>query len=133
MRTILIGFRVADGERSRAFYTALGYEVVGRVEGTPIGSLTMLKLPDEEFVSLELVEGDGGAGSGLDHIAIQVDRLDEVIADLRSRGIDAGDVETLGGPDGPRTSMIVDPDGYAVELTEWPPGHPVGMTPDDFA
>lgn len=133
MRTILIGFRVADAERSRAFYTALGYEVVGRVEGTPIGSLTMLKLPDEEFVSLELVEGDGGAGSGLDHIAIQVDRLDEVIADLRSRGIDAGDAETPGGPDGPRTSMIVDPDGYAVELTEWPSGHPVGMTPDDFA
>ena len=41
--------------RSLAFYTAVGYEVVGRVPETPFGRLTMLKLPGDDFVTIELV------------------------------------------------------------------------------
>ena len=55
MRTLHLGLRVADLERSLAFYTGLGYEVLGEVPETAFGSLTMLKLPGDEFVSLELV------------------------------------------------------------------------------
>src|SRR5215204_2886729 len=55
MRTIHLGLRVTDARRSIAFYTAVGYEVVGRVPDTPIGELTMLKLPADEFVTIELV------------------------------------------------------------------------------
>jgi catechol 2,3-dioxygenase-like lactoylglutathione lyase family enzyme len=50
-----LGLRVTDGERSLAFYDALGYAELGRVPGAPFGSLTMLALPDDPFVSLELV------------------------------------------------------------------------------
>ena len=45
MRTLHFGLRVTDVDRSLAFYSALGYEVVGNVPETPIGHLTMLKLP----------------------------------------------------------------------------------------
>jgi catechol 2,3-dioxygenase-like lactoylglutathione lyase family enzyme len=55
MRTLHFGLRVADLERSLAFYTAVGYEVVGSVPETAFGHLTMLKLPDDGFVTIELV------------------------------------------------------------------------------
>ena len=55
MRTLHFGLRVADRDRSLAFYSALGYEVVGEVPETGIGHLTMLKLPDDELVTIELV------------------------------------------------------------------------------
>ena len=53
MRTLHFGLRVADLGRSLAFYTAVGYEVVGSVPQTPLGHLTMLKLPRDEFVTIE--------------------------------------------------------------------------------
>ncbi|MGY1623987.1 VOC family protein [Geodermatophilus sp. SYSU D00965] len=37
MRTLHFGLRVADRERSLAFYTALAYEVVGEVPETGLG------------------------------------------------------------------------------------------------
>jgi lactoylglutathione lyase len=67
MRTLHFGLRVADLDRSLAFYTALGYEVIGTVPGTGLGDLTMLKLPDDDFVMIELVSGpsrDGAGGGG---------------------------------------------------------------------
>ena len=39
-----LGLNVEDLDRSKAFYTALGYRVVGEVPAAPLGSLTMLKL-----------------------------------------------------------------------------------------
>lgn len=54
MRTLQVGLRVADLERSIAFSTSTGHEVIGDVPATELGTLTMLKLPDE-FVALELV------------------------------------------------------------------------------
>ena len=62
MRTLHFGLRVADLTRSLEFYTGLGYEAIGTVPETEFGSLTMLKLPGEEFVSLELVH-DPARGS----------------------------------------------------------------------
>jgi len=79
MRTLHFGLRVADLDRSLAFYSAVGYEVVGTVAGTAFGDLTMLKLPDDDFVTIELVSGssrDGApAGSGLNHFVIKVESL----------------------------------------------------------
>jgi hypothetical protein len=37
-----------------------------------------------------------------------------------------------GGADGPRTSWITDPDGYRIELVQWPPGHADDITKADF-
>lgn len=63
MRTLHLGLRVADLDRSLAFYTAVGYEVVGEVPETDLGHLTMIKLPRDEFVTIELVHDPDGPGS----------------------------------------------------------------------
>jgi lactoylglutathione lyase len=64
---------------------------------------------------------------------VQVESLEETLAGLAARGIAAGPPESPGGMDGPRTSWITDPDGYRIELVQWPAGHADGMTEADFA
>jgi lactoylglutathione lyase len=136
MRTLHIGLRVDDLDRSLAFYAALGYEVVGRVPETPLGELTMLKLADDEFVTIELVhDGTGrtpGADGGLSHLVIQVDSMDDTVAALDACGIEAEPPTSPDGSSDLRTTWIVDPDGNRIELVQWPAGHAAGMTAADF-
>jgi lactoylglutathione lyase len=137
MRTLNVGLRVSDLERSLAFYTAVGYMIVGTVEGTAFGSLTMLRLPGDSFVTIELVydpaKGAIELGTGLNHLVVQVESLDTALADLAARGIEVEPPELPGGTDVPRTSWITDPDGYRIELVQWPVGHADGITGADFA
>ena len=49
--------------RSLGFYAAASYEVVGSVPETPLGRLTMLKVPADEFVTIELVHDRPKAAS----------------------------------------------------------------------
>src|SRR5215213_2859507 len=129
MRMLHVGLRVTHLDRSLAFYTALGYAEVGRVPETQFGSLTMLKLPDDPFVSLELVhdpERPVKDASAVNHLVVQVTDLDATIADLAARGVTA-DPPSEPGP-GLRTTWLTDPDGYRIELVQWPPGHPAGTT-----
>lgn len=136
MRTLHIGLRVADLNRSLEFYEAVGYEVVGRVPETPLGELTMLKLPKDEFVTVELVydpQGDGPPGSGLSHLVIQVESMDSTIAELSARGVDAEAPTSPDGSDDFFTSWIVDPDGNRIELVQWPAGHADGLSAEDWA
>ena len=137
MRTLHVGLRVSELQRSLAFFTALGYAVIGSVEGMAFGSLTMLQVPGDDFVTLELVHdprrGDAGPGAGFNHLVIQVESLDATRANLRAQGIEPDPPELPGGSTGPRTSWVVDPDGYRIELVQWPEGHADGMTKADFA
>ncbi|HKA96783.1 MAG TPA: VOC family protein [Streptosporangiaceae bacterium] len=137
MRTLHVGLRVSDLERSLAFYTTVGYAVVGTVEGTAFGSLAMLQLPDDSFVTIELTydpaRGAVDLGTGINHLVVQVESLDTTLADLAAQGIVAELPALPAGTDGPRTSWITDPDGYRIELVQWPAGHADGMTEADFA
>jgi lactoylglutathione lyase len=136
MRTLHFGLRVADLDRSLAFYTAVGYEIVGRVPDSPIGELTMLKLPDDEFVTIELVHDKsrdlGDDRSGLSHFVIAVESMEATIAGLSTHGIEAG---TPTSPDGSAdflTTHGADPDGNKIELVQWPAGHAGGMSAADW-
>jgi lactoylglutathione lyase len=137
MRTLHVGLRVSDLQRSLAFYQAVGYTVVGTVEGTAHGTLSMLQLPGDPFVAVELVhdpaQGSAGPGAGVSHLVIQVESLDAALAGLAANGIAAEPPGLPGGAGGPRTSWITDPDGYRIELVRWPAGHADGMTKADFA
>ena len=136
MRTLHVGLRVSDLTRSLAFYEAVGYTVVGTVEGTPLGTLSMLQLPDDPFVTVELVhdpaQGKAGPGAGISHLVIQVESLDQARATLAAKGVASEPPALPGGADGVRTSWVTDPDGYRIELVQWPPGHAEGMTRADF-
>ncbi|MGH3244081.1 MAG: VOC family protein [Spirillospora sp.] len=133
MRMLHLGLRVTDLERSLAFYTALGYTELGHVPETGFGSLTMLKLPDDPFVSLELVHDPARPvrdTTAVNHLVVQVDDLEATITDLATKGVAAEPPTEL--EPGFKTSWLTDPDGYRIELVQWPPGHPPGMTAADF-
>lgn len=135
MKTLHVGLRVTDLERSLAFYSALGYEVVGSVAQTPFGRLTMLKLPQDRFVTLELVSpaDEAGGAAGLNHLVIQMGSMTDSVAELASRGVDAEPPQSPDGSADFLTSWVTDPDGHRIELVQWPAGHADGMTAADFS
>jgi lactoylglutathione lyase len=137
MKTLLTAFRVSDIGRSRRFYAQVGFREIGSVD-TGDASRVMLNLPgDGDEVTLELVSEPSlrriEVGNGFSHIAVQVDDLDAMLTALAEAGIDIGEPELPGGPDGPKTAFLMDPDGYHIELVQWPPGHSAGLTSADFA
>jgi lactoylglutathione lyase len=136
MRTLHVGLRVEHLERSLAYYAHLGYGTVGTVPDTPFGTLTMLKLPGDEFVTLELVH-DSTAGpvepGGLNHLVIQTEDLHATVARLADAGIETETPTSPTGSDDFWTSWLTDPDGYRIELVQWPSGHADGMTSADFS
>lgn len=133
MRTLHIGLRVTDLGRSLAFYAAIGYELVGSVPETSIGHLTMLKLPEDEFVTVELVH-DGkpvDRGTDVSHLVVQVESMADTLDVLADHGIEPVDPGQE-GDDGLKTTFIADPDGRRIELVQWPAGHPDGITAADW-
>lgn len=133
MRTLHLGLRVTDLDRSLAFYQAIGYETVGTVPETPIGQLTMLKLPGDEFVSLELVH-DGNPverGTDVSHLVVQVESMADTLAALAARRIEPT-APVQEHDHGTQTTFLADPDGRRIELVQWPAGHADGMTAVDF-
>jgi lactoylglutathione lyase len=137
LRTLHVGIRVTDLERSLAFYAALGYAEVGRATDTPLGELVMLKLPGDEFVALELVHDPQRARPGdetlLSHVVVKVESMDDITARLRGQGIEVAEPTSPDGTATFLTAMLHDPDGTPIELVQWPPGHADGMSAADFA
>jgi lactoylglutathione lyase len=137
MRTLHVGIRVADPDRAVGFYTALGYEVVGRVPDSPAGQLTMLRLPDDDVVSVELVFDARKAGTiqgtGLSHLVIQVESMDATVTDLRTKGVEVAEPDSPDGSADFLTTWLSDPDGNRIELVQWPAGHADGLTAADWS
>ncbi|MDQ1015138.1 hypothetical protein QFZ43_001687 [Streptomyces afghaniensis] len=84
----------------------------------------ILKFPGEPAASLELVhrpaDGRVDVGSGIDHLAIQVDTLTVTLKTLAEAGLEPEPVQYPGGPRRPKTSWLTDPDGYRIAVVEWP-------------
>ena len=97
----------------------------------------MLKLPDDEFVTIELVHrlrtSDVPPATGLSHFVITVDSMDTTVSELATRGIDAEVPTSPDGSDHFLTTWITNPDGNRIELVQWPAGHADGITAADWA
>jgi lactoylglutathione lyase len=137
MKTLLTGYRVGDVRRSLDFYRNVGFREIGRVTLGDGTTLVMLNLPgDGDVVTLELVHdpavGPIEIGNGFSHIAVQVDDLAATLANLDTKGVAHPTIERPAGEAGPAVCNLRDPDGYQIELVEWPPGHPDDMTSADF-
>lgn len=137
MKTILTAYRVRDIDRSAGFYATVGYQEVGRAEFEGGTVRAFLSLPgDGDAVPLELVYepavGPLEIGNGFSHLAIQVDDLDALLTHLSAQGIAVDGPHFPGGEDGPKTAFLHDPDGYRIEIVQWPPGHPADMSRADF-
>jgi lactoylglutathione lyase len=137
MKTLLTAYRVGDLARSVDFYARVGFREIGRATFEDGTTRVMLNLPgDGEFVTLELVHepsiGPVVLGNGFSHIAVQVDDLAAKLDDLARAGIVGEDVVLPGDAGGMGLANLRDPDGYRIELVQWPPGHPGGLTSADF-
>jgi lactoylglutathione lyase len=71
-------------------------------------------------------------GTGFSHLAIQVDDLAGFVNEVAALGVAIGEIDYPAGPDGPKTVFLFDPDGYRLELVEWPDGHPADLVRADF-
>ena len=137
MKTLHTAYRVSDLIRALAFYATIGYREIGRVALENDALLVMLNLPgDGDVVTLELAfdptRPSVEVGTGFSHIAVHVERLDATVAALAAQGVGCDAPERPAGEHGPQTCFVRDPDGYRLELVEWPAGHPDDMTRADF-
>jgi lactoylglutathione lyase len=137
MRTLHTSYRVGDLERSVDFYLKLGFRELGRVPIRDESILVLMNLPgDGDVAMLELIYNHGvdsyEVGDGFSHLAISVDDIEASVAGLAEHGIRPDEPPFQPGEGSPWICFVRDPDGYRIELAQFPPGHPDGVTERDF-
>ena len=115
--------RVRDPEASLAFYRALGYELRGRLNFATAYNL-YLGLPDEGDTLELTVNRDQREpyelGTGYNHIAVTVEDIHAVLADLGALGVQPEKPPYRPGCryELPLIAFVADPDGYRIELID---------------
>jgi lactoylglutathione lyase len=118
-------YRIGDIDRSVSFYEKLGFEEIGRIPIRDEAINVFMNLPgDGDVPRLELTYNHGvdsyELGSGYNHIALAVDDIDAKLSDLDSAGIEPERPPYQVGDGGARICFVRDPDGYRIELIEFP-------------
>ncbi|HVW46654.1 MAG TPA: VOC family protein [Solirubrobacterales bacterium] len=115
--------RVRDIDASLRFYAALGFERRGRLQFDTAYNV-YLGLPAGEDV-LELTVNVGreepyDLGEGYNHLALAVDDIDAVLAEMAKIGVEPEKppYHPGGRADLPRIAFVADPDGYRTELID---------------
>jgi lactoylglutathione lyase len=116
--------RVADPEKSRAFYEAVGFRYSSESDIVRNGELEattyFYSVGDAENV-LELTFNHDGRsyelGTAFGHIAIGVEDLDQTLDRLADKGIEPERPPYQVFEGGSFIAFVRDPDGYRIELT----------------
>ena len=115
-------FTVKDLERSRVFYEeGLGLRLAfdfRNEQGERFG--IYLHVGDRTFLELFIGSvADGGQRGSFGHICLEVDDIQETVADLKGRNIEIGEISM--GSDHSWQAWLKDPDGNAIELHQYTP------------
>ena len=114
-------YRIGDIDRSVAFYEALGFEEVGRMNIRDEAINVFMGLPDDG-ARLELTYNHGVSsyelGTGYNHIAITAGDLDRTLERLAAQGISPEKPPYTVSDGGSRLCFVRDPDGYRIELIQ---------------
>ena len=115
--------RVRDPEASERFYEALGFERRGRLNFETAYNLYMGLPGDGDVLELTVNHGHHepyDLGTGYNHMAITVDDIDAVLAELAEIGVqpEKPPYQPGGRDDLPRIAFVADPDGYRIELID---------------
>jgi lactoylglutathione lyase len=119
-------YRVADLDRSIAFYEKLGLEEIGRIPIRDEAINVFMGLAGDG-PRLELTYNIGHdepyeIGTGYGHIAITVDDMGATLERLASLGIEPERPPYSVREGGSLLCFVRDPDDYRIELIESPPG-----------
>jgi catechol 2,3-dioxygenase-like lactoylglutathione lyase family enzyme len=141
-----IAVTVSDMERSLAFYTnVLGLQEAERhlLEGETISTMAgkpgvvmqvvRLRTPDGSRVLLDLQQYISPKGTvsnaqlGManhSHFCFEVKDIQKAYRDLEAKGVSSVSAPVTFGLEEPVTVVFLrDPDGFILELVEWPEGH----------
>jgi lactoylglutathione lyase len=114
-------YRIADIDRSVAFYEALGFEERRRMPIREEAINVFMGLPGDTD-KLELTYNFGvdsyDIGTGYGHIALAVDDLGVTLALLAEQGIEPEREPYRVREGGSLLCFVRDPDGYRVELID---------------
>jgi lactoylglutathione lyase len=118
-------YRIAEIDRSVAFYTALGFEERRRMPIRDEAINVFLGLPGAGD-QLELTYNHGvdsyELGTGYGHIALTVEDMQQTLAGLAAQGIEPERPPYRLREGGSLLCFVRDPDGYRIELIEPSPG-----------
>jgi lactoylglutathione lyase len=114
--------RVLDPEASVAFYERLGFERRGRLQFETAYNIYMGLPGDGDTLELTVNHGREepyDLGDGYNHIALTVDDLDALLAELARAGIEPEKPPFHpGGREEYTICFVADPDGYRIELID---------------
>jgi len=114
-------YRIGDIDRSVAFYAALGFEELRRMELKDGATNVFMGLPGDG-PRLELTKNPGvdgyEIGTGYGHVAITSEDLDATLAALAEQDITPEKPPYSVRDGGSRLCFVRDPDGYRIELIE---------------
>jgi lactoylglutathione lyase len=116
-------YRIADPERSVAFYEALGFEKRRELPIRDEAVNIFMGLPGdgdrlELTYNFDAPAGGYDLGTGYGHIALTVDDIDATLERLAEQGIEPERPPYTVREGGSRLTFVRDPDGYRVELIE---------------
>jgi lactoylglutathione lyase len=122
MELIHTCYRVADPERSIAFYEALGLEKRRELPIRDEAINYFLGVPGKDVPELELTYNFGvdsyELGTGYGHVALTVEDLDATLERLAGQGIEPERPPYQVREGGSRICFVRDPDSYRIELIE---------------
>ncbi len=122
MQLVHTAMRVRDVDASIAFYTALGFELRGRLNFDTAYNVYLGLPGDGDRLELTVNASRDepyDLGDGYGHIAVTVDDLDAILERLRAQGIvPEREPYHPGGREEFRICFVQDPDGYRIELID---------------
>ena len=115
--------RVRDPEASARFYETLGFEPRGRLNFSSAYNLYFGLPSGGDVLELTVNRGHDEAydlGTGYNHMAVAVDDIDAVLAELEPLGVRPEKPPYHPGDRGglPLIAFVADPDGYRIELID---------------